>query len=78
MTIGRIVLYCLSTGELRPAIVTRVHGQELVDLSVFLALCDQRDDASPFVRPFESVPIWSPSDLNESPAPGTWHWLPRY
>lgn len=69
-TIGRIVLYVLPSGEMRPAIVTELpfaERQYLVSLTVFTV----NNDVLPGGTKQIDVPVCP------TPRPGTWHWPSR-
>jgi len=69
-TIGRVVLFCGTDGEDRPAIVTHVWSPFCVNLHVF---GKDSSDASAGIR--TSVTHAGP-ETNEKATPGTWHWMP--
>ncbi len=68
-TIGRIVHYVLSLNKHRPAIITHVHNDSIVNLQVF---ADGLNDSKPYqVGLFWESSVEYDEVFKEE---GTWHW----
>ena len=78
-SLGRIVRYVLpagpNAGQERAAIITKVYGEGVCNLTVFY---DQEDDAAGDDAANDGLVgrVWSPAH-DDFKSPGTWHWPER-
>ncbi len=76
-TVGRIVHFVLTDGQVRPAIVVRVWSPEMVNLRVFLDGTNDRDVAGACNADGWATSVHYHEYAVGNYAPGTWFWPPR-
>jgi hypothetical protein len=75
--VGRIVHYVLYNGEIRPAIIVRVWGDEMVNLRVFFDGSNDAGEESYGTEWRTSVHYAEPVDGATEFETHTWFWPPR-